>query len=427
MKNLRIGICGTGNVGRALLISLRDSKDLFEIQGKVNLEITMIGARKGKSALPFQDLNVLEDIMDVASYEDIDVLVELIGGTEIAYDLLKKAIENGKHIVTANKALIAKYGNELFQQAKDKGIQFGFEASVAGGTPVIKALREGLVAHKIKWFAGILNGTSNYILSYMEDSEVAFEVALERAKSLGLAESDPSLDVDGTDAAQKASILASLAFQTPFNFSSISYEGIQNITLKDLRFAEELGYSIKHIALGRLIDEQVTICAHPMLVSNDSILSKVGKEMNALEVFSEDVGSTVYYGPGAGPVPTASAVIADLVDIAKGSLFNIPETTGKNKLATKSLERSARYFRMEVNNNSGVIAKISSIFAENKISIDSLIQHDSNLQITSDDPLVSVVIISGKIDDLLSKEVTDALADMEEVDDNVRNFRILVQ
>ena len=427
MKNLRIGICGTGNVGRALLISLRDSKDLFEIQGKVNLEITMIGARKGKSALPFQDLNVLEDIMDVASYEDIDVLVELIGGTEIAYDLLKKAIENGKHIVTANKALIAKYGNELFQQAKAKGIQFGFEASVAGGTPVIKALREGLVAHKIKWFAGILNGTSNYILSYMEDSEVAFEVALERAKSLGLAESDPSLDVDGTDAAQKASILASLAFQTPFNFSSVSYEGIQNVTLKDLRFAEELGYSIKHIALGRLIDEQVTICAHPMLVSNDSILSKVGKEMNALEVFSEDVGSTVYYGPGAGPVPTASAVIADLVDIAKGSLFNIPETTGKNKLATKSLEPSARYFRIEVKNNSGVIAKISSIFAENKISIDSLIQHDSNLQITSDDPLVSVVIISGKIDDLLSKEVTDALADMEEVDDNVRNFRILVQ
>lgn len=425
MKTLRLGICGTGNVGKALLVSLRDSKELFEIQGNVNLEISMVGVRKGKSSLPFQELRVSEDIMQVALDDEVDVVVELIGGTETAYELIQKAIENGKDVVTANKAMIAKYGNELFQKAKDKGVQVGFEASVAGGTPVIKALREGLVANKILWFAGILNGTSNYILSYMSSSEVTFEEALKSAQSLGLAEADPTLDIDGTDAAQKACILASLAFHVPFNFASVNYDGIQNVALKDLRCAEELGYSIKHIALGKIIDEQVSINAHPMLVSNESILSKVGQEMNALEVYAEGVGSTVYYGPGAGPTPTATAVIADLVDIAKGALFNVPEVNNKNSLLTEPTESTSRYFRIEVSNEPGVIAKISSIFARKQISIDSLIQHDSKSEIIINNGLVSVVIIAGSMDDASSVEISSALAKMEEVHHNIKNFRIL--
>ena len=424
MKSLRIGVCGTGNVGKALLIALKNSAKILEAQGNVNLEVALVGARKGKSVLPDQDMRLTEDIMEVADDEGIDVLVELIGGVDISYELIKKALNKKKHVVTANKALIAKHGDELFKLAKEKGVQIGFEASVAGGTPVIKAIREGLVAHKILWFAGILNGTSNYIISYMSNSEVSFEEALESAQSLGLAESDPTLDINGTDAAQKASILASLAFQVPFNFSSVLYEGIENVTLKDIRYAEELGYSIKHIALGKVKDNKVSVCAHPMLVKNSSILSKVGQEMNALEVFAEGIGSTVYYGPGAGPIPTASAVIADLVDIGKGALFNVPESSPNNTLIKQSQDICARYIRIEVLNEPGVIAKISSIFAKNDISIDSLIQHDSSLQTISDKGIVSVVIITGSLNNILSAEVSSSLEEMDEVHGDVKNFRI---
>ena len=245
-------------------------------------------------------------------------MVEVIGGVDFSYELVTTALKEGKHVVTANKALIASHGNELFALAKENNVEIGFEASVAGGTPVIKALREGLVANKVKWFAGILNGTSNFILTEMESNQSTFESALEKAQELGLAESDPSLDINGTDAAQKASILAALAFHVPFNFSLVSFEGIEEIELEDLGYAKELGYSIKHIAHGELENNVVCVNAYPTLVDNETLLSQVGKEMNALEIFSEGVGSTVYYGPGAGPEPTASAVIADLVDIAKG-------------------------------------------------------------------------------------------------------------
>ena len=422
MKSLRIGLCGVGNVGGAVLKTLKSSSQLLEVQGGVRFDLVQVGARKGKAAVPFEGVNVSTSLEEVASNPNIDVLVEVIGGVDFAYDLVSKAIKEGKHIVTANKALLAIHGNELFALAKENKVEIGFEAAVAGGTPVIKALREGLVTNKVKWFAGILNGTSNYILSEMESNQSTFNLALEKAQELGLAESDPSLDINGTDAAQKASILAALAFRVPFDFSLVSFEGIEDVELEDLRFAKELGYSIKHIAHGEIVNNIACVSAFPTLVDNKTLLSKVGKEMNALEIFSEGVGSTVYYGPGAGPEPTASAIIADLVDIAKGGWELDINSNSSNKLEVADNKKAARYYRLQVKDEPGVIAKISSLFGEKDISIDALIQHEARSK--EDLGSVPLVIMSGKITDNEAIKLKNILEDLPEVLPGVKKFRI---
>tara|TARA_B000000460_G_scaffold193345_1_gene140249 strand:+ start:1485 stop:2762 length:1278 start_codon:yes stop_codon:yes gene_type:complete len=422
MKSLRIGLCGVGNVGGAVLKTLKSSSQLLEVQGGVRFDLVQVGARKGKAAVPFEGVNVSTSLEEVASNPNIDVLVEVIGGVDFAYDLVSKAIKEGKHIVTANKALLAIHGNELFALAKENKVEIGFEAAVAGGTPVIKALREGLVANKVKWFAGILNGTSNYILSEMEYNQSTFSLALEKAQELGFAESDPSLDINGTDAAQKASILAALAFRVPFDFSLVSFEGIEDVELEDLRFAKELGYSIKHIAHGEIVNNIACVSAFPTLVDNKTLLSKVGKEMNALEIFSEGVGSTVYYGPGAGPEPTASAIIADLVDIAKGGWELDINSNSSNKLEVADNKKAARYYRLQVKDEPGVIAKISSLFGEKDISIDALIQHEARSK--EDLGSVPLVIMSGKITDNEAIKLKNILEDLPEVLPGVKKFRI---
>ena len=422
MKSLRIGLCGVGNVGGAVLKTLKSSSQLLEAQGGVRFDLVQVGARKGKAAVPFEGVNVSTSLEEVATNPNVDVLVEVIGGVDFAYDLVSKAIKEGKHIVTANKALLAIHGNELFALAKEHKVEIGFEAAVAGGTPVIKALREGLVTNKVKWFAGILNGTSNYILSEMESNQSTFNLALEKAQELGLAESDPSLDINGTDAAQKASILAALAFRVPFDFSLVSFEGIEDIELEDLRFAKELGYSIKHIAHGEIVNNIACVSAFPTLVDNETLLSKVGKEMNALEIFSEGVGSTVYYGPGAGPEPTASAIIADLVDIAKGGWALDINSNSSNKLEVADNKKAARYYRLQVKDEPGVIAKISSLFGEKGISIDALIQHEARSK--EDLGSVPLVIMSGKITDKEAVKLKNILEDLPEVLPGVKKFRI---
>ena len=422
MKSLRIGLCGVGNVGGAVLKTLKSSSQLLEAQGGVRFDLVQVGARKGKAAVPFEGVNVSTSLEEVATNPNVDVLVEVIGGVDFAYDLVSKAIKEGKHIVTANKALLAIHGNELFALAKENKVEIGFEAAVAGGTPVIKALREGLVTNKVKWFAGILNGTSNYILSEMESNQSTFNLALEKAQELGLAESDPSLDINGTDAAQKASILAALAFRVPFDFSLVSFEGIEDIELEDLRLAKELGYSIKHIAHGEIVNNIACVSAFPTLVDNETLLSKVGKEMNALEIFSEGVGSTVYYGPGAGPEPTASAIIADLVDIAKGGWALDINSNSSNKLEVADNKKAARYYRLQVKDEPGVIAKISSLFGEKGISIDALIQHEARSK--EDLGSVPLVIMSGKITDKEAVKLKNILEDLPEVLPGVKKFRI---
>ena len=423
MKSLKIGICGVGNVGGAVLDTLEKNPEIIQNQGGVKLEAILVGARKGKSAVTNKDLNVVTDLKEVAASEEIDVFVELIGGTDLAKELVETAINNGKHVVTANKALIASHGDELFKLAKEKEVQIGFEASVAGGTPVIKALREGLVANKVQWFAGILNGTTNFILSEMSEKNTNFDDALKQAQDLGLAEADPTMDIDGTDAAQKASILAALAFKVPFDFKAVSYGGIDQVAPEDLNYADELGYAIKHIAYGNLIDHEVSVSAYPTLVSKELLLSQVGQQMNALDIHCEEMGSTVYYGPGAGPKPTASAVIADLVDIANGGWPSQELSTNSNKL-TKRTSNFPRYFRLNVKNEAGAIAKISSIFADEDISIEALIQHEARNLPEEPQDTVPVVIISGSVSEEIASKLMANLESMKEIDAEVRQFRI---
>jgi len=422
MKSLQIGVCGVGNVGGAVLDKLSNSSEIVEANGGVKIEISQVGARKGKSVVPF-DLPVSIDLMEVAENPDIDVLVELIGGCDLAKDLVEKSIKNGKNIVTANKALISTHGDELFELAKTHGVQIGFEASVAGGTPVIKALREGLVANKVVWFAGILNGTTNFILSKMSDDKSSFEEALQEAQELGLAESDPTMDIDGTDAAQKATILSALAFNTPFDFTSVSYGGIESVSPEDIKYAEQLGYSIKHIAYGSLDGNEANISAFPTFVPKDQLLSQVGQQMNALEVHCEGIGSTVYYGPGAGPQPTASAVIADLVDISNGGWPESSNEKNKNILSKDGNQIFTRYFNIEVKNEAGAIAKLSTLFAEENISIEALIQKESK-QNNENQPYVPVVIISGPLTDKQASEMKNNLESTPETNQKVKQFRI---
>ena len=422
MKSLQIGVCGVGNVGGAVLDKLSNSSEIVEANGGVKIEISQVGARKGKSVVPF-DLPVSIDLMEVAENPDIDVLVELIGGCDLAKDLVEKSIKNGKNIVTANKALISTHGDELFELAKTHGVQIGFEASVAGGTPVIKALREGLVANKVIWFAGILNGTTNFILSKMADDKSSFEEALQEAQELGLAESDPTMDIDGTDAAQKATILSALAFNTPFDFTSVSYGGIESVSPEDIKYAEQLGYSIKHIAYGSLDGNEANISAFPTFVPKDQLLSQVGQQMNALEVHCEGIGSTVYYGPGAGPQPTASAVIADLVDISNGGWPESSNEKNKNILSKDGNQIFTRYFNLEVKNEAGAIAKLSTLFAEENISIEALIQKESK-QNNENQPYVPVVIISGPLTDKQASEMKNNLESAPETNQKVKQFRI---
>jgi len=424
MKSLRVGLCGVGNVGGAVLKLLKESSDLLEQQGGFSFELIQVGARKGPSAVAYDDIDVTTNLMDVANNPDVDIFIELIGGTDFAGELIRTAIKNGKQVVTANKALLAVEGNEIFKLAKKNNVQIGFEASVAGGTPVIKALREGLVANKVEWFAGILNGTSNYILTEMNVKKTEFSQALLKAQELGLAEADPAMDIDGTDAAQKASILAALAFHVPFNFQAVNYEGIDKVDVEDLRYAEELGYSIKHIAFGRLDDQTVSVSAYPTLVPHEVILSQVGQQMNALEIYAKGIGSTVYYGPGAGPEPTASAVVADLVDLAKGGWQAEPTVMTENVLVSESTIKAPRYFRLMVRNETGVIAKISAVFANQNISIEALIQHETKDKNTGQTEEVPVVILSGSVSDQVVDRLLEELNGMEEVANCLKQFRI---
>jgi|TARA_B110000196_G_scaffold166729_1_gene143307 homoserine dehydrogenase len=424
MKTLRVGLCGVGNVGGAVLKLLKESSDLLEQQGGFSFELIQVGARKGRSAIPYDDIDVTTNLIDVANNPDVDIFVELIGGTDFAGELVRTAIKNGKQVVTANKALLAVEGDEIFKLAKQNNVQIGFEASVAGGTPVIKALREGLVANKVEWFAGILNGTSNYILTEMNVEKTEFSQALLKAQELGLAEADPAMDIDGTDAAQKASILAALAFHVPFNFQAVNYEGIDKVDVEDLRYAEELGYSIKHIAFGRLVDQTVFVSAYPTLVPHEVILSQVGQQMNALEIYAKGIGSTVYYGPGAGPEPTASAVVADLVDLAKGGWQVEPTVKTENVLVSESTMKAPRYFRLMVRNEPGVIAKISAVFADQNISIEALIQHETKDKNTGQTEEVPVIILSGSVSNQVVDKLLEELNQMEEVANCLKQFRI---
>ena len=386
MKPISVGLVGLGIVAQGTLNVLANNRDELARRIGREIQITYIGARRDRDGVNLSGIKVTRDLMDVARDPDVEVFVELIGGCDYARELIEAAIESGKHVVTANKALIAECGNALFEKAQAKGVTIAFEASVAGGIPVIKALREGLAANQIHWLAGIINGTGNFILTEMRDKGRDFSDILAEAQELGYAEADPTFDVEGIDAAHKLSILASIAFGIPLNFDAVYTQGISTIDLMDLDYAEELGYRIKHLGIARRTERGIEMRVHPTLIPKSQLLANVNGVMNAVEIHGDAVGSTLHYGPGAGSLPTASAVVADLVDVARvltaDPTNRVPhlafQPSHLNDLPILPIEETICpfYIRLSVRDEIGVLAHITRTLADQNVSLESIIQKD---------------------------------------------------
>ena len=388
MNPVNVGLLGLGTVGGGTFNVLnRNAGEITRRAGR-GIRITHAAAREYDSAgLPGIDaISVGDDAFALVDNPDIDIIVELIGGYEPARELVLKAIANGKHVVTANKALIAMHGNEIFAAAQAQGVMVAFEAAVAGGIPIIKALREGLSANQIYWLTGIINGTGNFILTEMRDKGRDFDDVLREAQDLGYAEADPTFDVEGIDAAHKLTILASIAFGIPLQFDKVYTEGISHITREDVAYAEAFGYRIKHLGYTRRTDKGIEMRVHPTLIPERRLIANVDGVMNAVLVNADAVGPTLYYGAGAGSEPTASAVVADIVDLVR-TLTVDPENrvphlafqpnalTDIPVLAMEDIE-TAYYLRMQVTDKPGVMANVASVLGDAGISIEAILQKE---------------------------------------------------
>ncbi|MFZ9419201.1 MAG: homoserine dehydrogenase [Burkholderiaceae bacterium] len=388
MKNLRVGLLGVGTVGGGSFEVLWRNQHEITRRAGCEIRITRVAdmdLAKAK-ALVGDRAEVCDDGFSIVNDPDIDVVIELVGGYGVAKSLVLGAIEQGKHVVTANKALLAVHGDEIFAAARKKDVILAYEAAVAGGIPIIKALREGLTANRIEWIAGIINGTTNFILSEMREKGLPFTEVLKQAQALGYAEADPSFDIEGIDAGHKISLLASIAFGIPVQFNRAHIEGITNLQAEDIRYAEQLGYRIKLLGITRRRPEGVELRVHPTLIPAKRLIASVEGAMNAVWVKADAVGHTMYYGKGAGAEPTASAVIADLVDVARA--FAVPAGLRVPSLAfqadavidTAVLARehieSAYYVRLRVEDQPGVLADITRILADGGISLDAVLQRE---------------------------------------------------
>jgi len=396
MKRMNIGLLGIGTVGGGVFELLKTN--INEIQRKTLTDIKIVAVAEKDIARAKEtvgsSIEVTDDAFKLVSDKNIDVIVELIGGTTIAKDLVIKAIENKKHVVTANKALLANYGNELFALAKKNNVILAFEASVAGGIPILKSIKEGLAANKIEWVAGIINGTTNFILTQMREKGETFAQALSEAQSLGYAEADPTFDVEGIDAAHKLTILAALSLGIPMSFKDVYVEGIKALEQKDIQYAEELGYRIKLLGIAKKRDQGIELRVHPTLIPEKRLIANVNGAMNAVLVKGNMVGPTLYYGAGAGALPTASAVVADLIDISRST--NVPlhgfDETKIDNIPIYSIEDalSGYYLRIKVSDKPGVLAEITKLFGDKKISIDVMLQKEPKEHKTEAD----IVILS---------------------------------
>lgn len=386
MKPIKVGLLGLGVVGGGTWKVLNQNADEIARRAGRRIEVAAVAVRdiEKAKALVGDQVQITTDGMEVVLNPDIDVVVELVGGDTLAKDWVMKAIEQGKHVVTANKALLATHGNEVFAAAQKKNVMVAFEAAVAGGIPIIKAMREGLTANRIQWVAGIINGTTNFILSEMRSRGLSFADALADAQRLGYAEADPTFDIEGVDAAHKLSLLSSLAFGVPVQFEKAHVEGITTLAADDIAHAERLGYTVKLLGITRAREQGIELRVHPTLVPSDSMLANVQGAMNAVMVQGDAVGPTVYYGAGAGELPTASAVVADLVDVAR--LFDanhdhrVPylafqqDAMADTPILAMEEVQSAYYLRLRVEDRPGVLADIARILAESSISIGSMFQ-----------------------------------------------------
>ena len=430
MKPVKIGICGLGTVGSGTFNLLADNADIIAARAQTPLQVVHVGARRDNPACELGDIRVSRDIFEVARDPEVQILVELIGGTTVARELIEEAIRNRKHVVTANKALIAEFGNEIFALADEHNVTVRYEAAVAGGIPIIKALREGLAGNRIEWLAGIINGTGNFILSEMRDKGREFADVLAQAQALGYAEADPTFDVEGIDAAHKLVILASLAFGMPLQFAAVYTEGITRLTPQDLGYAQELGYRIKHLGVARQNGEGVELRVHPTLIPEQRLLANVNGVKNAVLVEGDAVGPTLYYGAGAGAQPTASAVVADLVDLARdisvGQSCRIP-ALGFARDSLRNLPivpmeevETAWYLRMEAQDKPGVMSRVTSIFSEQGISIEGLIQKAP----AQGETCVPVIVLTNKVAQGSVDKAVRAIEVLDAINGDIARIRV---
>nr|WP_298890281.1 homoserine dehydrogenase [uncultured Acinetobacter sp.] len=409
MKPVRLAILGLGTVGGGVLELLQINAAEIKRRTGREIQITHVGTRR-----PRPDLNLdpsiqqSEDLLHIARQSDVDVVIEVMGGIHPAKEVLLEAIKNGKHIVTANKALLAEHGNELFKAADDNNVQIAYEAAVAGGIPIIKVIREGLAANRIDWVAGIINGTGNFILTEMREKGRAFADVLKEAQELGYAEADPTFDVEGIDAAHKLAMLASIAFGMPLQFSKVYTEGISKITAQDVKYAEEFGYRIKHLGIARRAETGIELRVHPTLIPEEELLANVNGVKNAVLVQSNAVGPTLYYGAGAGAGPTASAVVADIIDIVRDISYTedgsgtIPhfafEALSDLPILSREEMTTGYYIRVNAEDETGVLADVTTILSRAGISIDAIMQQ------TRLKDLIPIVILTDPIQESIMDE-----------------------
>jgi homoserine dehydrogenase len=389
VKPIQVGLLGLGTVGSGTIEVLRRNREEIQRRAGREIVIKVAGARDltKERAVSLDGIELIANAGDIVTRPDIDIVVELIGGETDARALVLKAIDSGKHVVTANKALLAKHGTEIFARAHAKGVMVAFEASVAGGVPIIKAIREGLTANRIEWIAGIINGTCNYILSEMRDKGLPFDMVLAEAQRLGYAEADPAFDVEGIDTAHKLTILAAIAFGIPMQFDKVHTEGISGLTAIDLKYAEGLGYRIKLLGITRRAKGGIELRVHPTLIPSRRLIANVEGVMNAVLVKGDAVGPTLYYGRGAGAEATASAVVADLVDVTRMATsdpehrvphlaFQPDRLSDEPILAMEAIE-TAYYLRLRALDRPGVLADVTRICADLSISIDAIFQKEA--------------------------------------------------
>ena len=422
MKSIKVGLLGIGTVGGGVFNVLKRNHDEILRRAGIGIEIAMVAdldtARAQTMVGP--SVQVVADARAVIANPDIDIVVELIGGYGIAKQLVLEAIEAGKHVVTANKALLAVHGTEIFTAAHRKGVMVAFEAAVAGGIPIIKSLREGLTANRIEWIAGIINGTTNFILSEMRDKGLDFDVVLKEAQRLGYAEADPTFDIEGVDAAHKASLMSAIAFGVPVQFDKAYIEGITKLGAQDIKYAEQLGYRIKLLGITKKTARGIELRVHPTLVPNKRLIANVEGAMNAVMVHGDAVGTTLFYGKGAGSEPTASAVIADLVDIARlhtaasaqrvPHLAFQPDAMSDTPVLSMGEVVTSYYLRLNVADEAGVLAKVTGILAAANISIDAMLQREADEVGGEGSTQTDLIILTH---DCVEAKMNEALAQMQ--------------
>jgi len=430
VRLVNIGICGLGTVGAGVVNVLVRNSQQINSRANCDISILQVGARRDNPNCDTADISVTRDICDVAKNPDIDIVVELIGGTDVAYKLVMTALDNGKHVITANKALIAQHGMEIFAAAEARGLMVAYEAAVAGGIPIIKALREGLSGNRINWLAGIINGTTNFILSEMDSKGREFADVLTEAQEKGYAEADPTFDVEGIDAAHKLVIMSSLAFGMPLSLEGIYTDGITRLEPQDVSYARELGYAVKHLGITRQTGQGVELRVHPTLVPESCLIAGVNDVSNAVMVNADAVGTTLFYGPGAGSEPTASSVIADIVDVARamntGADTWVP-ALGCNTAALQPQEimdiediETSFYIRFSALDKPGVLSDITGIMANAGISIEAIIQKEQPVG----EDYVNVIILTNVTKEKLLDAAVENIEQLETVRGSVTFIRV---